>query len=129
MIIEDLLDCSLDNFEKLIVDLIVSMGYGSGRKQTETMLKAKKNRPHIVSGVINEDALGLRRIYLEAKQSKDKISNSEINEFIKKVTISDAENGVFITTSKFEDTDIIKDCNIRLVDGLELMNLISEYGT
>ncbi|OQD58014.1 restriction endonuclease-like protein [Methanobrevibacter arboriphilus JCM 13429 = DSM 1125] len=127
--VKDIVDYSLDNFLNLIIDLLVSMGYGGGRKQTQTNLKIIDNKKIIVEGVINEDILGFRKIYLQARQSRDMISKIEVEDFIKKLNDCNAENGVFITTSDFENKKYNEIKNIRLINGVELINLISEYGT
>ena len=105
------------------------MGYGGGRKQTQSNLKIMDNKTIFVEGIINEDILGLRKIYLKAIQSKDNISQDEIQDFMKKLNTCNAENGILITTSDFESNEFTKNNNIRLINGSELINLISEYGT
>ncbi|MEA4956269.1 Mrr restriction system protein [bioreactor metagenome] len=127
--VSDIIDYPSDNFFKLIIDLLVSMGYGGGRKQTQSNLKIMDNKTIFVEGIINEDILGLRKIYLKAIQSKDNISQDEIQDFMKKLNTCNAENGILITTSDFEINEFTKNNNIRLINGSELINLISEYGT
>lgn len=127
--VSDIIDYPSDNFFKLIIDLLVSMGYGGGRKQTQSNLKIMDNKTIFVEGIINEDILGLRKIYLKAIQSKDNISQDEIQDFMKKLNTCNAENGILITTSDFENNEFTKNNNIRLINGSELINLISEYGT
>ncbi|WP_297898564.1 restriction endonuclease [Methanobrevibacter sp.] len=127
--VSDIIDYPSDNFFKLIIDLLVSMGYGGGRKQTQSNLKIMDNKTIFVEGIINEDILGLRKIYLKAIQSKDNISQDEIQDFMKKLNTCNAENGILITTSDFESNEFTKNNNIRLINGSELINLISEYGT
>ncbi len=127
--VSDIIDYPSDNFFKLIIDLLVSMGYGGGRKQTQSNLKIMDNKTIFVEGIINEDILGLRKIYLKAIQSKDNISQDEIQDFMEKLNSCNAENGIFITTSDFEINEFTKNNNIRLINGSELINLISEYGT
>ncbi|MDR0913190.1 MAG: restriction endonuclease [Methanobrevibacter sp.] len=125
---EDIVSYSMDEFNALIMNLIVSMGYGGGRKQVEMDLTLNKDEK-TVEGIINEDVLGLRKIFLKAKHTEDKILIDEINSFTEFVNESNVENGVFITISDFEiPVNEEKNSKIRLVNGKELHQLIFNFG-
>lgn len=117
-------------FEQLVVDLMVMMGYGGSRQ--DAALALGKSGDGGVDGVIKEDRLGLNSIYLQAKRYEDVvIGRPDLQKFASAVSDHDATKGVFITTSKFSKEAReyrSKHVNIRLIDGIELTQLMIEYG-
>lgn len=88
-------------FEKVILILLNKMGYG---KYTET----SKSKDGGIDGVINQDQLGLEKIYIQAKRyAENKIREPEIRNFIGAMS-GDTTKGVFVTTSSFDDSAVKK---------------------
>ena len=131
-LLKSILKASPEFFEKLIVDLMLGMGYGS----KGTGERIGKVGDGGVDGVINEDALGLDVVYLQAKRySPDNhVGIREIREFAGALDGKGAKKGVFVTTSSFarnaktfvDSISIQK--RLRLIDGDELTRLMIEYG-
>ncbi len=92
---------SFDFFEKLIVDLLVKMGYGGSHENAGR--RVGQSGDEGIDGVIDEDALGLDQIYLQAKKYKldRSIDAPTIREFIGSLEGKNATKGVFVTTSSF----------------------------
>lgn len=133
---EELLDRIRDNtpafFETLIVDLLVAMGYGGSHENAAQQLGRSGDGG--VDGVINEDRLGLDRIYIQAKRYKEEnnIQRPAINGFVGALVGLKATKGVFVTTSRFTQgaRDYAKDLQQRviLIDGMRLADLMIEHG-
>ena len=115
-------------FEKLVVDLLVAMGYG-GSHQDAAQAIGKTNDGGI-DGVISEDRLGLDKIYIQAKRWENTVHRPEIHKFLGALTDKKAKKGVFITTSEFSEgakgTAINSD--IVLINGDLLTSLMIEFG-
>ncbi len=135
-ICDELLNKILENspysFEKLVVDLIVSMGYGGN--QEDAGQATKKSGDGGIDGVINEDKLGLGKIYLQAKRYEPShfVGSPEIQAFIGALQIQGAKKGIFITTSDFSKPAIdllSRNSNIpvALINGKKLVELMYEY--
>ncbi len=111
-------------FEKVILILLKSMGYGD-------FIETSKSGDGGVDGIINEDKLGLDKIYIQAKRyGENKVREKEIRNFIGAMS-GDTSKGVFVTTSKFDEGAIKKahDAHhtIILIDGFKLVSLMHEY--
>lgn len=132
---DQLLNKILENnpysFEKLVVDLVVAMGYGGNIKDAGKA--TKKTGDDGIDGVINEDKLGLGKIYLQAKRyAKDhQVGSPEIQAFTGALNLQGAKKGIFITTSSFSSRaiDLISHSNIpiALIDGNKLVEYMFEY--
>ncbi len=122
------LDCSPVFFERLIVDLLVAMGYGRGNADMARALG--KSGDGGIDGIINEDALGLDAVYIQAKryQPDSKIGRPAIQQFVGSLTGEGATKGVFVTTSDFstEARDYVRRVQQRivLINGAELARLL-----
>lgn len=133
---DDLLDyvikCSPAFFEKLVVDLLVSMGYGG--TQENAARAVGKSGDDGIDGIIDEDKLGLDSIYIQAKryQKDAKISVHFIRDFIGALQGAKANKGVFLTTAGFtkEATGFVSKVQSRvvLIDGKRLANLMIDFG-
>lgn len=131
----DLLDRILVNspafFEQLIVDLLVAMGYGGNHESAAMQLGRTGDGG--VDGVINEDRLGLERIYVQAKRYDpgNPIGRPDVNGFVGSLVGFGATKGVFVTTSTFSQParDYVKNLaqRIVLIDGRELADLMIEH--
>jgi restriction system protein len=119
--------CSPDFFERLVVDLLVKMGYGGSRRDAGRAIG--KGGDGGIDGIIKEDKLGLDIVYIQAKRwDNTVVGRPEIQKFVGALHGQRARKGVFITTSKFsqdarEYVSII-DSKIVLIDGQELAQLM-----
>ena len=115
-------------FEKLVVDLLVAMGYG-GSHQDAAQAIGKTNDGGI-DGIISEDRLGLDKIYIQAKRWENTVGRPDIQQFKGELADQVAKKGVFITTSIFskEAIESAKKSAIVLIDGDKLTSLMIEFG-
>ncbi|QXI44063.1 restriction endonuclease [Pseudomonas wayambapalatensis] len=116
-------------FEQLVVDLMISMGYGGSRKEAGSA--TQQTNDDGIDGIIKEDKLGLDVIYLQAKRWGNTVHRPEIDKFIGALTRKRARKGVFITTSDFSagarDAALSLDIKVVLIDGAELAGLMVDY--
>ncbi len=111
-------------FEKVILILLKKMGYGD-------FIETSKSGDGGIDGIINEDKLGLEKIYTQAKRYNDnKIREKDIRNFIGAMS-GDTNKGVFITTSTFDESAVKKareaHHSIILIDGPKLVDLMHQY--
>ncbi|QDX92209.1 restriction endonuclease [Brevibacillus laterosporus] len=131
LILEKILECSPAFFERLIVDLIVAMGYGGSVNDAGRAIG--KTGDEGIDGIIKEDVLGLDMIYLQAKRWKvdSTVSRPAIQGFVGSLVGKKASKGIFITTAKFSKEARIYaesiDKRVILIDGQELTNLMFKY--
>lgn len=115
-------------FEGLIVDLLLAMGYGGSRREAAQQLG--KSGDGGVDGVINEDALGLDRIYVQAKryQPATAVGRPEVQAFVGSLVGMGASKGVFVTTSHFsaQASAYVERVpqSVVLIDGVRLTQLM-----
>jgi restriction system protein len=119
-----------DFFERLVVQLLVAMGYGGSASDAGRALG--KSGDGGVDGVIDQDALGLDRIYVQAKRYADnKISAGDIRDFFGSLDRFKATKGLFVTTSGFspaaKETAELLSKRIVLIDGTTLTRLMIRY--
>ena len=112
-------------FEKVILILLKKMGYGE-------FVETKKSNDGGIDGVINQDQLGLEKIYMQAKRYSDnKVREKDIRNFIGAMS-GDTTKGVFVTTSSFDQAAIQKaneaHHKIILIDGVKLTDLMYQFG-
>lgn len=126
-----IIEQSPDFFEQLVVDLIVSMGYGGS---IEDAGKAtKRTGDEGIDGIIKQDKLGLDNIYLQAKrwQKGNIVGRPEIQKFVGALAGQGARKGIFITTSSFTKEALEykprNETSIILIDGSKLVELMYEY--
>lgn len=86
-------------FEKLVVELLVKMGYGGSIKDAGKAIG--KTGDEGIDGIIKEDRLGLDVIYIQAKRWENPVGRDEIQKFVGALEGKRARKGVFITTSTF----------------------------
>ena len=131
LLLENILNCSPAFFERLIVELIVSMGYGGSVKDAGKAIGRSGDEG--IDGIIKEDVLGLDMIYLQAKRWKvdSTVSRPEIQKFVGSLVGKKAAKGIFITTSSFtkEARKYVNEIDKRviLIDGQELTDLMFKY--
>lgn len=116
-------------FERLVVDLLVKMGYGGNRQDAGRALG--KSGDGGIDGIINEDRLGLDVIYIQAKRWDGPVGRPEIQKFAGALQGQRARKGVFITTSNFtkEALEYVSmiESKIILIDGERLASLMAEH--
>lgn len=117
-------------FERLVVDLMINLGYGGSRREAGEATKLSGDGG--VDGIIREDRLGLDTIYLQAKRWEGVVGRPEIQKFAGALQGFRAKKGVFITTSHYtkEAREFVGqiDSKIVLIDGERLANLMIDYG-
>lgn len=128
-LLESVMSCSPSFFERLVIDLLVKMGYGGTRPEAGQAIG--KSGDGGIDGIINEDKLGLDVVYIQAKRWEGVVGRPEIQKFAGALQGQRANKGVFITTSSFtreayEFSSIISS-KIVLIDGKQLARLMFDY--
>jgi len=131
-LLQRILDQSPSFFERLIVDLLVAMGYGGSHEDAARQLG--KSGDGGIDGVIDEDRLGLDRIYVQAKRYAvgSSVGRPEVQGFVGSLVGRGASKGVFVTTSAFskQAIDYARGLQQRviLIDGPQFTELMIEFG-
>ena len=116
-------------FEKLVVELLVKMGYGGTVEEAGQSIGRSGDEG--IDGIIKEDRLGLDIIYIQAKRWEGVVGRPEIHKFVGALAGQGAKKGVFITTSKFtndaKNYQLKNEIKIVLIDGEKLANLMMDY--
>jgi len=113
-------------FEKIIGKLLSAMGYGEFEETT-------KSNDGGIDGIINQDELGLDKIFFQAKRyaENNSVTASNVRDFVGTLALNKVQKGIFITTSKFpKDTENILERaqkTIILINGTRLANLMIKY--
>jgi restriction system protein len=123
--------CSPSFFERLVVELLLKMGYGGSRRDFGQAIG--KPGDGGIDGVIKEDKLGLGAIYLQAKRWDDgQVGSKDVQAFVGALHGRKANKGVFITTSGFSKPaqDYVKEIQdkVILIDGQTLAGLLIDHG-
>jgi len=120
--------CTPTFFEKLVVELLLAMGYGGSRKDAGEAIG--KSGDGGIDGIIKEDKLGLDVIYIQAKRWEASVGSNEIRNFVGSLVGQKANKGVFITTSSYTKnaSEYVKTINhkVILIDGELLTELMIE---
>ena len=128
-VLASIMRCSPVFFERLIVQLMIQMGYGGSREEAGQAVGRSGDGG--IDGIINEDRLGLDAIYLQAKRWEGVVGRPEIMRFVGALAGQRATKGVFITTSRFtqeaKDYASSSQYKIVLVDGERLADLMIEH--
>ena len=118
--------CSSEFFEQLVIDVLITMGYGGSRKEAGQAMGCSGDGG--IDGIIKEDKLGLDIIYLQAKRWEGNVGRPEIQKFAGALQGQRARKGIFITTSTYskEARDFVQsiDNKIILIDGHQLAELM-----
>jgi restriction system protein len=121
--------CSPSFFERLVVELLVQMGYGGTRQDAGRAIGRSGDEG--IDGVIHEDRLGLDVIYLQAKRWEGVVGRPEIQKFVGALQGQRAKKGVFITTSDFtkEAVEYVRhiDNKVVLINGGLLASLMIDH--
>jgi restriction system protein len=117
-------------FEEIVIDLLVKMGYGGSRVDAGKVIG--KSGDEGIDGIIKEDRLGLGVIYIQAKRWDQIIGRPEVQKFAGALAGQHATKGVFITTSSFSKEALSYASGLAikvvLLDGLALANLMIDHG-
>lgn len=128
-LIQQIMVCSPAFFERLVVDLLVKMGYGGSRKDAGRAVG--KSNDGGIDGIINEDRLGLDVIYIQAKRWEGNVSRPEIQKFVGALQGQRAKKGIFITTSDFTNEAVqyasMIDNKVVLINGETLASLMIDF--
>ena len=129
-ILETVKGCSPEFFERLVIELLVGMGYGGSRRDAGE--NVGKSGDGGIDGIIKEDRLGLDVIYIQAKRwDTNAVGRPEIQKFVGALQGRRARKGVFITTARFSK-DAIEyysnlDSKVVLIDGNKLAQLMMDF--
>lgn len=127
---EKLAACSPGFFERLVVDLLIGMGYGGSRIDAGEVVGGTGDGG--IDGISKEDKLGLDVVYLQAKRWRDPVSRPTVQAFAGSLDMHRARKGVFITTSTFtsDARDFVTriEKRIVLIDGSHLAELMIDHG-
>lgn len=128
-VLENVMGCSPAFFERLVVELLVEMGYGGSRREAARAVGQTGDEG--IDGIIDEDKLGLDTIYIQAKKWANSVGRPEIQKFVGALAGKRARKGIFITTSSFS-SEAIKyvteiDSKVILIDGKKLAGLMIDY--
>jgi restriction system protein len=110
-------------FERLVIELLVKMGYGGSL--VDAGMAIGKTGDEGIDGIIKEDRLGLDAIYIQAKRWNNTVGRPEIQQFVGALAGKGARKGIFITTSRFsEQAKSYLPANVKvvLIDGEQLAN-------
>ena len=123
-------ECSAAFFERVVVQLLVAMGYGGSLRDAGQAIG--KGGDEGIDGIIKEDRLGLDVVYVQAKRWKDTtVGRPEIQKFAGALQGQRARKGVFITTSSFSADARAFAANIEskivLIDGEQLAQFMFEH--
>lgn len=123
--------CTPTFFERLVVELLVKMGYGGTLRDAAQVVG--KSGDGGIDGIIKEDKLGLDAIYIQAKRWNDKsVGRPDVQQFAGALAGNKATKGIFITTSAFTKEAIeyarsVNNSKIVLIDGDELAELMIDH--
>jgi restriction system protein len=115
--------CSPSFFERLVVELLVEMGYGGSIEEAGSAIGRQGDEG--IDGVIKEDVLGLDVLYIQAKKWDATIGRPEIQKFAGALQGQRAKKGIFITTGNFskdaKEYTYKINSKIVLIDGKQLI--------
>lgn len=131
-LMDEVMKLTSAEFERLVVKLLLGMGYGSGIDNAGMVTKQSKDGG--IDGVIKEDQLGFGHIYIQAKQwNLDMtVGKPEIQKFVGALQGQQAQRGLFITTARFssgaeEYAGNLLGVKVVLVDGSALTKLMIKH--
>jgi len=128
-ILDSLLNTNPYHFEKIVIDVLVAMGYGGSREEAAKV--TQKSNDGGIDGIINEDRLGLDVIYVQAKRYKNTVGRVDVQNFVGALAGKQAHKGIFITTSDYNSNAIefaeTVPQKVILIDGLRLADLMIEH--
>ena len=131
-LMDEVMKLTPTEYEKLVVKLLLQMGYGSGID--DAGMVTQRSNDGGIDGIIKEDQLGFSNIYIQAKQwaTDQTVGKPEIQKFVGALTGQQAQKGLFITTAKFSAGALQYASNLLgtkvvLVDGPALTRLMIKH--
>ena len=128
-LLERLKACPPSFFERIVVDVLVKMGYGGSRKDAGQAVGRSGDEG--IDGIIKEDKLGLDVVYIQAKRWENSVGRPEIQRFVGALQGRRARKGVFITTATFSSGAIEYsrnvETNVVLIDGEQLVQFMIDH--
>ena len=118
-------------FEEIVLDLLIKIGYGGSKEEAKE--RTQKTNDEGIDGIINEDKLGLDKIYIQAKRWKDSpVGRPVVQAFVGALDGHGASKGIFITTSNFtkeakEYVERLTSKKIILIDGYKLAEYMIDF--
>lgn len=129
---DEVMNLSPAGFEKLVVKLLLSMGYGNGINDAGKVTRLSNDEG--IDGIIKEDQLGFSNIYIQAKQwqPEQTIGRPELQKFVGALQGQQAQKGLFITTAKFSAGSVqyaenLSGIKVVLIDGITLTRLMIKH--
>ena len=128
-VLAQVMSCSPEFFEQLVVDLLVAMGYGGSRADAARVGRSGDGG---IDGIIKEDRLGLDAVYIQAKRWQGPVGRQVVQAFAGSLTGFKANKGVIITTSRFTEDALayVDRVGMRIIpiDGPQLALLMIDFG-
>jgi restriction system protein len=128
-ILEKVRESSPEFFERLVVELLVAMGYGGSRKDAGE--RVGRSGDEGIDGIIKEDRLGLDIIYIQAKRWESSVGRPEVQKFVGALQGQRARKGILITTSAFtrdaSDYAGNLESKVILIDGKRLAQFMVDF--
>jgi len=128
-LLDQMLNCDPTFFERLVIDLLIAMGYGGALP--EAGIHVGRSGDGGIDGIINEDKLGLDMICVQAKRWRDSVGRPTVQAFAGSMEAHRAKKGVLITTSRFsrDAHDFVDriERKIVLIDGQQLAQLMIDH--
>ena len=131
-LMDKVMSLSPAGFERLVVRLLLSMGYGNGIDNAGRVTQLSNDGG--IDGIIKEDQLGFSNIYIQAKRwsPEQTVNKPEIQTFVGALQGQQAQKGLFITTAKFsagavQYAENLLGVKVVLVDGAALMRLMIKH--
>lgn len=122
--------CDPAFFERLVIDVLLAMGYGGSRRDAAHAVG--KSGDGGIDGIIHEDRLGLDAVYVQAKRWEGSVGRPTVQAFAGSLEGRRARKGILITTSTFADTAVqyvnMIEKRIVLIDGRRLAELMLDFG-
>ncbi len=132
-IMDSIYNADFGFFEKLVIKLLLKMGYGWDNEKSGIHTGGPNDNG--IDGIIYQDQLGLDKVYIQAKKysKNNKVTQSEIRNFIGAMNPEGAEKGVFITSSSFTQGAIewankARNMTLILIDSEKLSELLLKNG-
>jgi len=131
-LLEQIMICSPQFFEKMVIHLLISMGYGGSNREAGQAIGQSHDGG--IDGIINEDKLGLDVIYIQAKRwiSDRNVGATDVRSFVGSLAERHANKGIFITTSDFtnEAYNTVRGIahKVVLINGYNLTQLMIDHG-
>jgi len=86
-------------FERICVDVLLAMGYGGSRKEFAEV--TKKSGDKGIDGIIKQDELGIKKVYIQAKRWNSRVTERTVRDFLGALAAENVADGVIITTDEF----------------------------